>query len=397
MTLPKKIKNFAKFAFSMIRISDKSKCTGCTACVTSCPVQCIVMRRDREGFDYPVANPDICIGCGRCVEACPVINPLDQVKPVAAYAAKVPEHVSGSSSGGVFPYLAADVIGKGGVVFGAVLNDDLTVGHSEAETMDEVERMRGSKYVQSDLYSVFEDVKAYLSEGRKVLFTGTPCQVAGLNSFLGKTYEGLLMVDVACHGVPGPGLWERYLDSLNRKYKGRITDVIFRDKSRSWMHYDFTVVNESGRFARPYTDDPYMALFVQDMILRPSCYSCTARGGRSGSDITLADMWTVSRLAAGMDDDKGTSLVVANTRKGQEALQDLRCTEVPFDEASCGNGGFAAQVQVPLRREEFFLGYPSARDLTSYMKGFVVRRPFHVRIYRKVRSALSRLKRRISG
>lgn len=397
MTLPKKIKNFAKFAFSMIRISDKSKCTGCTACVTSCPVQCIVMRRDREGFDYPVANPDICIGCGRCESVCPVINPLEPVKPIAAYAAKVSEYVLQSSSGGVFPYLAADVISKGGIVFGAVMNPDLTVGHSEAETMDEVERMRGSKYVQSDLYSVFDDVRTYLAEGRKVLFTGTPCQIAGLNSFLGSRSNDLLTVEVACHGVPGPGLWERYLDSLSRRYKGRITEVFFRDKSHGWMHYEFAVANEAGRFARPYMDDPYMALFVQNMTLRPSCYSCTARGGRSCSDITLADMWTVSRLAAEMDDDKGTSLVVANTRKGLDALHGLGRVEVPFDEASCGNSGFAAQVQVPQRREEFFAGYLSAKDLQSFMKGFVVRRPFHVRMYRTVRSVLSRLKRRISG
>ena len=129
----------------MIRITDNTACTGCTACVSACPVQCIVMRRDREGFDYPVANPDLCIGCGKCEAVCPVLNPLEPVQPIAAYAAKVPEYVSGSSSGGVFPYLAANVIGEGGVVFGAVLNDDLTVGHSEAETMAEIERMRGFK------------------------------------------------------------------------------------------------------------------------------------------------------------------------------------------------------------------------------------------------------------
>lgn len=381
----------------MIRITDNTACTGCTACVSACPVQCIVMRRDREGFDYPVANPDLCIGCGKCEAVCPVLNPLEPVQPIAAYAAKVPEYVSGSSSGGVFPYLAANVIGEGGVVFGAVLNDDLTVGHSEAETKAEIERMRGSKYVQSDLYSVFEDARTYLDEGRKVLFSGTPCQIAGLNSWLGRKYGNLLTVEVACHGVPGPGVWGKYVEALGKRFKGKINDVSFKDKSRSWMHYDFTVVNESGKFARPYMDDPYMALFVQNMILRPSCYSCTARGGRSGCDITLADMWTVSRLVKDMDDDKGTSLVVANTCKGLEALQGLDGLEVSFDAASAGNGGFAGRIDVPQRREEFFQGYPFAKDLVSYMRGFVVRRPLHVRIYRKIRSVLSGLKRRIIG
>lgn len=379
----------------MIRITDNSKCTGCTACVTSCPVQCIVMRRDREGFDYPVANPDICIGCGKCESVCPVINPLEQVKPIAAYAVKIEEFVSGSASGGVFPYIAGRIVDEGGVVFGAVLNDDMTVGHEEAETRGEIDMMRGPKYVQSDLYSVFEDVRTYLSEGRKVFFTGTPCQVAGLNSYLGCRYDGLLTADVACHGVPGPGLWARYVEALARKYNDDVSSVSFRDKSRGWMHYGFTIKVPTSEIYTPYMDDPYMALFVQNMTLRPSCYTCKARCGRSGSDITLADMWTVGSLLKDWDDDKGTSLVIANTEKGMKIVSGLQGREVPFETAAAGNGGFAGDVEMPGRREEFFQGYPFAKDLISYMKGFVVRRPVHVRVYRKVRSALSKLKRRI--
>lgn len=381
----------------MIRITDKSKCTGCTACVTSCPVQCIVMRRDRQGFDYPVANPDICIGCGKCESVCPVINPAEKKQPLASFAAKVPEHVSGSSSGGVFPYLAGKVIDEGGVVFGTVVNDDMTVGHAEAETVAEVEMMRGSKYVQSDLYSVYEDAKLYLDQGRKVLFTGTPCQIAGLKSYLGREYEGLLTVDVACHGVPSPGLWNRYVEALGRKYHGNITSVTFRDKARSWMHYDFVVANASGRFAVQYMDDPYMALFLQDMTLRPSCYDCPARSGRSGSDIALADMWNVSALAKEMDDDKGTSLVAVNTGKGAVAVEGLDKREVQFEAAAAGNGGFSEHAEIPQRRDEFFQGYLSAKDIISYMKGFVVQRPLHIRIYRNVRRILSSIKRSIKG
>lgn len=377
---------------------NKTECTGCGACVSICPRKAITMQPDEEGFLYPVVDQALCISCDLCEKHCPVghEHPEKDVKMLGA------QHKDGevrrqSSSGGVFTALARNMIEKGGAVFGAVFDDNLRVEHIGAIDEAEFSAMRGSKYVQSDLYSVFDDVKAYLAEGRKVLFTGTPCQIAGLNSFLGSRSNGLLTVEVACHGVPGPGLWERYLDCLSRKYKGRITEVTFRDKSRSWVHYEFAVANEAGRFARPYMDDPYMALFVQNMTLRPSCYSCTARGGRSGSDITLADMWTVSRLAGQMDDDKGTSLVVANTKAGQEALRELRGIEVPFDAASCGNDGFAGRVEVPQRREEFFAEYLSAKDLHSFMKGFVVRRPFHVRMYRKIRSVLSGLKRRISG
>ena len=381
----------------MIRVTDKSKCTGCTACVTSCPVQCIVMRRDRQGFDYPVANPDICIGCGKCESVCPVINPSDPKQPLSSFAAKLPEHVDGSSSGGVFPYIAGKVIDEGGVVFGAVLNDDMTVGHAEAETVDEMEMMRGSKYVQSDLYSTFDDVKAYLDQGRKVMFAGTPCQIAGLKSYLGREHDGLLAIDVACHGVPSPGLWSRYVEALGRKYHGNITSVTFRDKTRSWMHYDFVVANASGKYAVPYMNDPYMALFVQNMTLRPSCYECPVRSGRSGSDITLADMWKVGSLAKELDDDRGTSLVAVNTEKGEVAVKGLDRHEVRFDVASEGNGGFSAHAAIPQRRDEFFQGYLSAKDIISYMKGFVVRRPLHISIYRNVRRVLSSIKRSIKG
>ena len=381
----------------MIRISDKSKCTGCTACVTSCPVQCIVMRRDRQGFDYPVANPDVCIGCGKCDSVCPVINPAEPAKPLTAFAIKVKDNLLESSSGGVFPYLAGKVIDEGGAVFGAVLNDDMTVGHAEAETLAEVCVMRGSKYVQSDLYSVFEDAKQYLSQGRKVLFTGTPCQIAGLKAYLGHEPDGLLTAEVACHGAPSPGLWADYLKALGRRHKGDITSVTFKDKSRSWMHYDFVVENASGRYAVPYIDDPYMALFVQDLTLRPSCYDCPARDGRSRSDITLADMWTVGKVAKEFDDDKGTSLVTANSLKGIKALDGLEKREVQFEAAAEGNGGFAGHTVVPQRREEFFAGYHSAKDLIAYMRGFVVRRPMHVRIYRKIRHVLSIIKRKITG
>ena len=379
----------------MIRITDESMCTGCTACVSVCPLQCIVMCRDRDGFDYPVANPDICIGCGKCDEVCPVANPLNQAGFAGAYAAKVPEYVSESSSGGVFPYLARMVVDKGGVVFGAVLESDMSVGHAMAETMSEVYRMRGAKYVQSKLYSVYEDVRNCLSDGRTVLFSGTPCQTAGLKSYLGKDYPNLITVDLACHGVPSPGLWAEYVNAMERKCQGRITEVRFRDKSQGWMHYMFTASGEGGKYSVPYMGDPYMALFVQNMTLRPSCYSCTARCGRSGSDITLADMWTVGHLLENMDDDKGTSLIVVRTSKGKEILAGMDAVEVPLDAAVVGNGGFSGTVKVPERREEFFLGRAFAKDLISYMNGYVVRHPFHVRMYRKVRSALSRLKRRI--
>ena len=387
----------------MIQISDKSKCCGCTACVNACPAQCIVMRRDREeGFDYPVANPDRCLGCGKCDAVCPVQNPSPASDPETAYAVRCEDYVDGSSSGGVFPALAKLVIDEGGVVFGAVMESDMIVGHAEAETMDQVQRIRGSKYVQSDPYSSFWDAREYLKAGRKVLFTGTPCQIAGLKSFLGGDHEGLLTVDTACHGVPSPGLWDMYVNALKARTQKNITSVNFRDKSRGWRRYGFTCKGPQGEtvLSLRASADPYMALFMQDLTLRPSCYNCPARAGRSGSDLTLADLWSVASAAPALDDDRGVSGVLVNTPKGREYMSCIKAEtmlEVPVEAAKAENGGFAESVAMPEKRAEFFKGLGVAKvDVYKHMRKYVVRKPLPVLLYRELRSALSRIKRRMS-
>ena len=381
----------------MIRITDKSLCCGCTACMNACPAQCIVMRRDREGFDYPVANPDRCIGCGKCEKICPVQNPRQTSQPIKALASRNDEYIAQSASGGVFPALAAKVIEAGGVVYGAALNEDMTVGHRDAEDMMGIDCMRGPKYVQSDLYGTFEEVRYYLEEGRKVMFTGTPCQIAGLNAFIGKQDSNLLTVDCACHGVPSPGVWEKYVKAIETGHGNKIGQVRFRDKSRSWMHYDFVYAAGDAEVRTPYMKSPYMALFLQDMSLRPSCYKCPVRNGRSGSDLTLADLWSVAEAAPWMNDDKGASLVLVNSEKGSAALSEvtLHTCEVDVSVAVKNNGGFAESIEMPEKRAEFFRGYHSAKDLIKYMKSYVVRKPLHKIIYSGVRSGLSKLKRRI--
>ena len=379
----------------MIRITDKSKCTGCTACVTACPRQCIVMRRDRQGFDYPVANPDLCIDCGKCDDICPVTTPLQPKPELAAFAARIPEYVQSSSSGGVFMHLASQTIESGGVVFGAVVNQDLTVGHCEAESMDQVACMRGSKYVQSDMYSSFEDAMTCLEEGRKVFFTGTPCQIAGLKAYLGKEYDLLLTADIACHGVPSPGLWQKYAEALVCRCGSAITQVNFRDKISGWRKYSFSYVSRGKKFSVPYTRDPYMALFIQDLTLRPSCYDCPARGGRSGSDLTLADLWNVADTVPQMDDDKGVSLILANTDKGVKALEGMEIAKVDADIARRMNSGFAVSLKCPEKRDEFFAGIHSTKDIISYMKGFVVRKHSVKMLYQSFHTFMSKIKRRI--
>jgi coenzyme F420-reducing hydrogenase beta subunit len=370
------------------------------------------MRRDRdEGFDYPVANPDICIGCGKCESVCPVLNPLTPRAPLAAYAVRSESYVAYSSSGGIFPAVAKSVIDDGGVVFGAVMEDDLTVGHAEAETMEAVERMRGSKYVQSDMYSVYFDAMEYLKAGRKVLFTGTPCQIAGLKKYLGSDYVNLITADIACHGVPSPGLWDKYIKELQEKRRVKVHAVNFRDKLRSWRHYSITCYgtdltsssNEgkciSSMMSTKAAEDPYMALFMQDMTLRPSCYICPSRGGRSCSDLTFSDLWSVASSAPQLNDDKGVSGVLVNSEKGADILsgiQPITIMEVPVDAVKAENNGFAEEIAIPEKRAEFFQGLGVAGvNVYRHMKSYVVSKPLHLRICRTVRSAVSSIKRRV--
>jgi hypothetical protein len=255
--------------------------------------------------------------------------------------------------------------------------------------------MRGSKYVQSDMYSSFEDAMTCLEEGRKVFFTGTPCQIAGLKAYLGKEYDLLLTADIACHGVPSPGLWQKYAEALVCRCGSAITQVSFRDKISGWRKYSFSYVSRGKKFSVPYTRDPYMALFIQDLTLRPSCYDCPARGGRSGSDLTLADLWNVADTVPQMDDDKGVSLILANTDKGVKALEDMEVVKVDADIARRMNSGFAVSLKCPEKRDEFFAGIHSTKDIISYMKGFVVRKHSVKMLYQSFHTFMSKIKRRI--
>lgn len=352
-----------------------------------------------EGFDYPFANPDLCIGCGKCNEVCPMDKAPDSVESLHSWAARNNEASPASSSGGVFPALASAVISEGGAVFGAAFDDARTVGHREVEDEGGIAALQGSKYVQSDMYSCYEDVRSCLDEGRKVLFSGTPCQVAGLKGYLSREYDNLLCIDCACHGVPSPGLWAKYVDALERRWGARVRSVNFRDSEKGWMNYSIRFTLSDGRMVRtPKDKDPYMALFFQDVTLRPSCYDCPFRCFRSGSDITLADLWNVRKTAPQMADGRGVSFVSANTARGLAVLNandGLCLQELDWRSAVAGNGGFSPRSDMPSRRTAFFGGLQFAKDLIPYMKSFVVRKPLSVRLYRSLHSSLSRMKSKL--
>lgn len=290
----------------MIEVKDKKNCCGCSACASVCPRHCITMVEDSEGFLYPQVDEEACVNCGLCEKVCNELNPYDTREPLQVLAAinKDDEVRQKSSSGGIFHLLAEKTIHEGGVVFGARFDENWQVVIDYAEDMKGVEAFMGSKYVQARMENAYVDAKRFLNEGRKVLFSGTPCQVAGLHKFLRKPYDNLLSVDLICHGVPSPKVWRVYLEEVVKQGQS-ISCVEFRNKEKGWKKFSFFLsyngVGKTVSMLSPFTENHYMKAFLSDIILRPSCYECKARGCSSQSDITIADFWGIETLLPEMD------------------------------------------------------------------------------------------------
>lgn len=317
----------------MIEIKDKKDCCGCHACATVCAKHCITMQTDEEGFLYPIVDREACTDCGLCEKVCPVINQSEPRKPLKVYAAKNKneEIRRQSSSGGIFTLLAEKVIGEGGVVFGARFDEDWNVIHSWTDTIEGIAAFRGSKYVQSTIGDTYREAKDFLKQGRKVLFSGTSCQIAGLKKYLGKDYDNLLTVDVVCHGAPSPLVWRRYLKDLNSN-DSMITDVNFRSKKRGWRNYSYLIQSQGGVLFDDYAlNSEYLQGFSLNLTIRPSCYNCPSKKGKSESDITLADCWGIEKMNIMQDDNKGVSAVFLNTDKAFPIYSTFDISNVTID------------------------------------------------------------------
>ena len=321
----------------MIQIKNKKDCCGCSTCVQVCPRQCITLKEDNQGFLYPIVDKTICIECGLCEKKCPIIHQGEERKSLTIYAAKNRnENIrEQSSSGGIFSLLAEKVISEDGVVFGAKFDENWMVGHSYAETIEELAAFRGSKYLQSRMEGNFQKVKEFLKQGRKVLFSGTPCQIAGLKRFLGKEYDNLLTIDIVCHGVPSPLVWKKYLDNECKKISAEaITQISFRDKTKGWKNFslklDIKLLKDSNLITQvePFRKNIFMRGFLANLYLRPSCYECAFRSGKSHSDVTIGDFWGIQQFYPEFDDDKGVSLVLCNTAKGSKYFNEINVEKI---------------------------------------------------------------------
>ncbi|MGN0190066.1 MAG: Coenzyme F420 hydrogenase/dehydrogenase, beta subunit C-terminal domain [Candidatus Cryptobacteroides sp.] len=355
----------------MITIADKRTCCGCGACVAVCPRQCITMYPDVEGFLYPEVERGSCIDCGLCEKVCHELHPSEERTPLRFLAAindDEPVRLR-SSSGGIFHLLASKTVSEGGVVFGARFDEHWQVVIDYAETMDGVEAFLGSKYVQARTGTAYADAMRFLRQGRKVLFSGTPCQVAGLNHFLRKPYDNLLTFDIICHGTPSPKVWGLYLDEIVANGRRAIRDTQFRNKSRGWKRFNFTMAynrdDETVSLTSHYRQNHFMRAFIRDMILRPSCHDCKAKCGRSHSDITIADFWGVESEMPDVFDDKGTGLVMLNTDKALDAIDWSRAThrETTLESALRHNPAWSVSFPPHPKREFFFSRVDSCHSL----------------------------------
>ncbi|MBE5799515.1 MAG: 4Fe-4S dicluster domain-containing protein [Clostridiales bacterium] len=305
--------------------SNKAECTGCGACVSICPKHAITMQPDAEGFLYPVVDGKLCVACDLCEKRCPAGKIVAENKPHAYGAQHKDEAIRNlSSSGGVFTALARGMFAQGGVVFGAAFDEALRVEHIGAFDETELAPMRGSKYVQSDASDALANAASLLERGIPVLFSGTPCQVAGLKARVSKKHDDqLLTVDFVCHGVPSPGVFASYLKELERTHGKRVTAYTFRDKRLGWKNFSAVAIFEDGtEHVGQQTTEPYLYGFMQNLYLRPSCVQCSVlRDVHHASDITIADLWGAQNVCPDQDDNTGLSLVFVNTQKGRKALE----------------------------------------------------------------------------
>lgn len=385
----------------MIKLIKKQDCSGCHACANVCPKQCISMKSDNEGFCYPQIDKDKCINCNLCEKVCPIINIPNKVNDkITAYACKNKDNETRntSSSGGVFSLLCDYVISQNGIVFGAAFDENFNVKHIYAEELKECERFRGSKYVQSKIGDTYTKAKKFLDNGKIVLFSGTPCQISGLDSFLMKKYENLIMVDVACHGVPSPLVYKKYIKSLEEKNKSKVSFLSFRDKSTGWSKYSFIVDFKDGKKIKEIgSDNIYMKGFLSDIYLRPSCYDCRFKKPITSADITLADYWGIQNIHQEFDDDKGVSLVLVNTKKGQDILEkissNMKVIKTDIEYAMENNPYIVGSVKYNKNRDKFFKLIEKEDLESSIIKS--ITNTFIQKVKCKIRSSLGKIKRMI--
>ncbi len=364
----------------MISIEEKD-CCGCGACVASCNKRAIALKENEEGFLYPFTNNDLCIKCGICEKVCPALNTFAPVLTESvSFACKSKDKNTqlSSASGGVFPLLAKTVINNNGYVFGAGFNDKWHVEHFCISNEVDLLKLCKSKYVQSYAVDSYKNVRDILNQGFLVLYSGTPCQCSALRNFLRKDYENLYIVDIVCHGVPSPKVWDKYLEELSSQYGCKTNDIIeiqfkYKDSKKFfWKHPGFLVKWKDGTQYLDFSNNtPYENSFLTGMNVRSSCYNCKVKNLSSKSDITIGDFWGCEYVQPDFFDNDGISIVFVNTLKGKKLLDKIKsqldCRQISLNDALKYNKRISQSVNPHHNRTLFFNKIKSLSLLDSYI------------------------------
>lgn len=357
------ISKYLTFTEKPYTVCDKEICSGCSACASVCPHNAITMLANDEGFLYPQINKEKCIQCGLCKKVCPTLNKtLDDLKEPRAFAGthKTREILLSSSSGGVFTALAEEIIDKGGVVFGAAYDNNLNIVHIKVSEKSELQKLRGSKYVQSEIGNTYIEAKELLEKGKVVLFTGTPCQIGGLISFLGKNYINLYTQDVFCRAIASPKVWQNFLDYYKKFSHSDITNVFFRDKTFGWNKSSMRIEYSNNKYdLLSQKTNIFMNGFINNLYTRSSCYLCSFRNTHRSADITLGDFWGIEKLKPTLaKDNKGVTLILTHSSNGENLLNavknNITLEEVPFKEAVKCNPTYLFSPPYSTQKSYFF-------------------------------------------
>lgn len=386
----------------MITITDKSNCCGCQACANVCPKQCISMKADAEGFLYPHVDKQACVNCNLCEKVCPILTKPTLYPILETYGAK---HKSAdvklkSSSGGIFSALAEVILKERGVVFGAAFDENWNVAHTYVENLRDLDKLRRSKYVQSNIGKTYQQTKDFLEQGRKVLFTGTPCQLAGLRNFLGKEYENLVTADIICHAVPSAAVWQKFLrENLD---VAQLKAINFREKKIGWNNFYLSFLTRRGlnahgeaktlaervlkgrRIAMIVRRNTFLNAFLQELINRPSCHACHFKGCGHPADLTLGDLWGKWPGVVTPEDKKyGASALLINTAKGQtyfgKISSSLICQKVDLQRVRKFNPALDVSTKPHAKRAEFFARYQT-ENVSKLIKELLPVRPLLVQL-----------------
>ena len=376
----------------MDKIIDKNLCTGCTSCMNICPKGAIDMIEDNDGFKYPVIDKSKCINCGLCKRTCPVLNTTNNNSINKCYVgyAKDESIRFNSSSGGIFSVIANFILKNNGIVIG-VSFDDNKLKHIAITENKDLSKLRGSKYLQSDLDNMFSYIKENIKD-RKILFVGTPCQVAGLKSFMKREYDNLICIDLFCHGVPSPKLFNKYITELE-KDNGKVLNYNFRDNSTGWDNYSNTWEYKDKKVSQLRIDNDYMKLFLSDIALRESCFNCNFKLGNKYSDITLGDFWGVKNYYPDMYNNSGVSAIIVNTDKGINIFNDIsnnvKFKECLLEEILAGNPSLEKSGILSNKRKDFF------KDMDKYSVRYLTKKYTGKSLVKKVKKKIKMIIKKI--